>query len=233
MKTKLDQQQKPVWLTGGAVIDGQYYAPGEPTPYASESEVPENLRHLIARDESEIPSKPIRNIYDQQPGPEPGEAGIYYQATGSGQWRRQAVRAARGLEEQAWCEAQAEADQQLPAETQEALQDQHDRRIALLKAQGEYAQRLTDATYEPLRRRRKAERSCSTSSADPFSCDARKQNVSQAKLLSQRTRAVNGSSPAPWTQMASRQHNRSSHEIQIAAENSRSFRCHRFDNVRG
>jgi hypothetical protein len=148
MKTKLDQQQKPVWLTGGAVIDGQYYAPGEPTPYASESEVPENLRHLIARDESEIPSKPIRNIYDQQPGPEPGEAGIYYQATGSGQWRRQAVRAARGLEEQAWCEAQAEADQQLPAETQEALQDQHDRRIALLKAQGEYAQRLTDATYE-------------------------------------------------------------------------------------
>ena len=53
-----------------------------------------------------------------------------------------------GLEEQAACEAQAETDQQLPAETQEAFEDQQTGRIEKVRAQMKYNQDIVEASYE-------------------------------------------------------------------------------------
>jgi hypothetical protein len=143
MKTKLDQQQEPVWLIGGAVIDGQYYAPGEPTPYASESEVPENLRHLIAADESELPDPIVRNLYDGTPQPEPRYT---YQSTGG--LRGDARQAVQGRHEAD--EAAEFANQPLPPETEEALQASHDLRVGKAKAQLQFGQDAIDNLHNSL-----------------------------------------------------------------------------------
>ena len=65
MKTKSDQQQEPVRLTGGSVIGGVYYAVGEPTPFASESEVPENVETLYRSRLVGDPVEADSNIYDR------------------------------------------------------------------------------------------------------------------------------------------------------------------------
>ena len=58
------------------------------------------------------------------------------------------MRAASISQEQIYAEEQAQADAELPPETAAALQDAHDLYIGKAKAQGAYAQRLTDAAYE-------------------------------------------------------------------------------------
>jgi hypothetical protein len=148
MPEPLEQPAEPVRLTGAVVIDGVYYGAGQPLPFVKAAEVPESLRHLIATDEAQIPAPVVRNIYTGQ-GPELGQpAGMVYHATSGAQWvRQQAAQAAAGLEEQAWAEAQAEADQALPAETLEVLEAEHSARIERVKAQMQANQTATENAY--------------------------------------------------------------------------------------
>jgi hypothetical protein len=148
-KTKSEQPlepSSPVVLSANCIADGKFIPAGSETPFTEET-LPEHLRQYLATGQENFYHPSDRNIYSGQP-PAP-DVGFVYQGVSSGQWvRRQASQAAGAAQEQLYAEEQAEAEQQLPVETQQALQDQHDQRIALLKARGSYVQRLTDATYE-------------------------------------------------------------------------------------
>ena len=134
-------------ITTGTIIAGQDYAAGETLPFATESELPPNLRGLIATGDEEFYSHSERLIYGQQPGPEPGGPVVFQQTGGGAQWR-QARQVAGSLQEQVWAEEQARADAVLPPETEAALADIHDKASALGKAQLQYNQDLTDSIYE-------------------------------------------------------------------------------------
>ena len=54
----------PIKLRTAAIIDGVYYRAGEVLPYTAESELPENLRPLVATGEEEAPFDPAeRDFY--------------------------------------------------------------------------------------------------------------------------------------------------------------------------
>jgi hypothetical protein len=61
------EQPSPLVLSANAIINGQFYAAGSAVPYASEADLPENLKPFVATGD-ETPFKPSeRNIYDMPP----------------------------------------------------------------------------------------------------------------------------------------------------------------------
>jgi hypothetical protein len=134
----------PVVLSANCIADGRFIPAGSETPFTEET-LPPHLREYLARGDEDFFTHASRNIYNQQPGPEPGP--VFYQATGGAQFvRRQASRAARGMEEQVMAEEWA--NEPLPVETQEALADIHDRASALAKAQIQFNRDQADIAYE-------------------------------------------------------------------------------------
>jgi hypothetical protein len=120
---------EPVRLSTNCIVDGVFIPAGEPVPYASEEDLPANLKPLVATGEEPVPFSPAeRDFYRPE-------------------LRRQAGRVLGNVQWQNAAEREAEQAQQLPPETQAELEDAHSRRIALLKAQGEYAAGFTDAAY--------------------------------------------------------------------------------------
>jgi hypothetical protein len=145
MTKPLEQPAGPVVLSANVLVDGRFIPAGDATPFTEQS-LPPHLREYLASGQEDFYHPSTRNYY-HQPGPELG-AGVIYQGTG-GQWtRREAARAAAGLQEQIYAEQEAERDQQLPAETQEVLETEHSRRIDKLKAQASYNQKIADGVYE-------------------------------------------------------------------------------------
>jgi hypothetical protein len=183
-KTKSEQPPEPIRFASAVTIDGKYYPPGADVPYASESDVPETLKHLIARDESEIPPPVTRDIYGQQPGGAAAfEAGVVYQPLSGGQWVQRQARAALAIsQEQIWCEEQAEIASKLSPELEEVLQDSHDKHIALTKAQLEASQRFTDAIYEDVERQAAEPQKFYVKRGAVFT-DARKAKVKPAETV--------------------------------------------------
>jgi hypothetical protein len=138
---KPKQQAVQIRLSTAAIVDGKYFAAGTVLPFEKEADVPPNLKEHILTGEPEDGAlgEPTASF---QPN-------TLYQLTSDGRMGRAVLRQAAqvnaGLQEQAWCEAQAELDQQLPVETQTVLEDLHNERIALLKARRAHDLRLTDA----------------------------------------------------------------------------------------
>jgi hypothetical protein len=116
-------------LTVNTVIDGKFYAAGDPLPFKDESAVPVSLRPFLASEAAPPSEPPTRNIYDLPLA-----------------LRRQV----RGLElaaaEKAWVEQQA--SEPLPSDVAEALQDAHDRSVSITKAQLAYNLSAVDIVHE-------------------------------------------------------------------------------------
>ena len=93
-----EKPAEPVVLSTNCIVDGKFVPAGEPVPFEREEDLPENLRPLVATGDEPPPfHHSERNIYDQQPGPEPG--GAVFPATGGAQWvHRQAGLAGRGAQ---------------------------------------------------------------------------------------------------------------------------------------
>jgi hypothetical protein len=145
MTKPLEQPTGPVVLSANCIADGRFIPAGSETPF-TEATLPEHLRQYLASGDEDFYTPAQRDIYHGQPGPEPP---FFFQGVSSGQWvQRQASRTAAGMQEQIWAEAEMEREHALPKETLEVLQTKHDEHIALLKARGAYAQKLTDAAYE-------------------------------------------------------------------------------------
>lgn len=117
-----------LWIVTACVVDGRYFAAGEVTPYAHESDLPESLKGLVARGDEDFYHPSQRDIYQGQPaGPEPG---FIFQGASNAQWvQRQAAQTAAGLQEQAWAAAEAAAANELPEEVKEVLEAEHDRSV--------------------------------------------------------------------------------------------------------
>ena len=98
-------------------------------PYAIESDLPENLKGLVATG-NEVPYSPAeRNIYELPP-----------------HLRRQAREIEGVVQWQSWCEERAA--EPLPPGVEEVLQAEHDKRIGHTKAQMAFNQDAVDAAYE-------------------------------------------------------------------------------------
>ena len=140
---KPKQQAVQIRLSTAAIIGGKYFAVGSVLPFEKEADVPPNLKEYILTGEPE----------DDALGPETAsfQPNTVYQLTSDGRMGRAVLRQATQvnavLQEQAWCEAQAEQERQLPEETAEALQAKHDERIAMLKAQASFDQKVIDAAH--------------------------------------------------------------------------------------
>ena len=140
MKSKSVPLPEPVRLTEGCCHEGRYYPPGEPLPFASASEVPAPLRHLIVTDESEIPTKPVRNLYDGTPQPEPR---YVYQSAGDMRGAQQIIQGWHASDEVVEI-----ANQPLAPDVEEALQAAHDKYISKAKAQMQFNQDAIDNAHE-------------------------------------------------------------------------------------
>jgi hypothetical protein len=122
---------EPIVLRENCIINGKFYAAGEPLPYDREEDLPAALKPLIAGPGAPAPFQPSeRDIYNNLP--------------------RSLRRQARMLEHAVAYEDQeiAQMNKPLPPETAAAIEDAHTRSIALQKAQAEYNGKLLDAAYE-------------------------------------------------------------------------------------
>jgi hypothetical protein len=52
-----------LWIVTACVVDGRYFAAGEVTPYAHESDLPESLKGLVARGDEDFYHPSQRDIY--------------------------------------------------------------------------------------------------------------------------------------------------------------------------
>jgi hypothetical protein len=148
MSKKSEPLPEPIVFTVSLIESGKYIRAGEPTPYLCAEDVPAHLREYIADGSEEFYTHAERLIYDGRP--DHGEpATLYRFLDGQGRGiRRQAGQVAAGLQEQIYAEREVEAANALSPETEEALQDSHDRHTALMKAQMQYDRDAIDRTYE-------------------------------------------------------------------------------------
>jgi hypothetical protein len=148
-KIKSEQASEPLRLRENVIIDGRFYSAGSPVPFASEVELPESLKHLIATgDEPPFYTHSERLIYDGRSDlGEPATLYKFLDGQGIGV-RRQAMQVSAGLQEQVFAEQAVEASNKLPPETEEALAAAHSRHIGLERAQLQYDRDAIDRAYE-------------------------------------------------------------------------------------
>jgi hypothetical protein len=118
-------------LSTNCIVNGKFIPAGSPVPFATEADLPPNLKGLVATGDEEFYDPSDRNLYFGDP--------------------RGRSRARQLLSNVLWQDQVESAEleaRKLPAETQAALEDEHTLRIARLKAQAEYNQGLSDAAYE-------------------------------------------------------------------------------------
>jgi hypothetical protein len=137
----------PGVLSVDLIDSGKLYRAGSETPFTEEN-LPEHLKQYIATGQEDFFHPRERDFYNN---PRP-DCGVVYQPTGSdSQWtRRQARQVASVAQEQIYAEAEAAAANKLSSETEEALQDSHDKYSALMKAQLQHDRDAIDRLYESL-----------------------------------------------------------------------------------
>ena len=177
---KSAQPPEEIRLTEACCIDGRYFEPGSLLPYASASEVPVNLQHLIAADESELPPPIVRNLYDDTPQPEPRYT---YQSTGG--LRGDARQAVQGWH--AADEAAEFANQPLAPEIEEALKTSTPRPARWRRRK--YRDTRSRSTAFTSRSRRRRSRFSVSRSVVPFILEFRRSLSNQ----------VNPTYKTPWT----------------------------------
>jgi hypothetical protein len=113
---------------------------GEPTPFASAEDVPENLKAYIA-EPSEADAEPEQRFANFSPN-------IVYQAHPDGgrgrALRHEVAELSQAVAEQEWAEQAAEAQAALDKETEAILQEAHDVHIAIAIKTAEIAARDRD-----------------------------------------------------------------------------------------
>jgi hypothetical protein len=144
--SKKFEQPEPIVLSVSLIESGRFIRAGEPTPYLRVEEVPEHLKEYIATEADPAPWSPRERDFYNNPQPEPEL--IYQPLSDERGMRRQAMRAASISQEQLYAEQEVERANALSPETEEALQDSHDKHSALMIAQLQYNQDLTDSIYE-------------------------------------------------------------------------------------
>lgn len=125
---------------------------GEPTPFVSESDVPDNLKPFIAdpsqaeEPEGRFGTYDLNVVYSMNPDGSRGRA-----------IRRQVAELSNAQAEQEWAEQAAEAQRKLDPETEAILQEQHDARIAMETKILEIKYRDSDNAPEAIMRERDEE----------------------------------------------------------------------------
>lgn len=148
MSKKSEQLPEPIRLTVSLIESGRFIRAGEPTPYLCVEDVPAHLKEYIATEADPPAWSPRERDFYNNPQPEPEL--IYQPLSGERGMRRQAMRAASISQEQLYAEAEVEAANKLSPETEEALQDSHDKHSALMIAQLAHDRDAMDRLYESL-----------------------------------------------------------------------------------
>jgi hypothetical protein len=126
--SETEQPPEPIRLSVASIVAGQYIGIGEPTPFMTESDVPQNLKPYIGG---------IRN----EMLPHPSDRDIYL----SPQTRRQARRLEATAEEKDW--AEQVASEPLREDVAAALPASHDIAIGKALAQAKYHQDAIDNAH--------------------------------------------------------------------------------------